>query len=188
MACLPDSVITPTFDHVGFKALNIGNAQITGFEVTLTGEGTIFNMPATFLAGYTYIYPIDLDYDPSDTSNSLDNNILKYRYQHSVKADFELNWKKLSTGFFFMYNSYMKNIDQVFTDPVMGNLILPGYPDYRQEHQSGYVVFDHRISYQFTDHSKIAVIAKNLFNREYIGRPGDIRPPRNITVQLSVYF
>ena len=184
----PDSVVIPTFDHIGFKALNIGNAQITGFEITLTGEGTIFNMPATIQAGYTYIYPIDLDYDPSDTSNSLDNNILKYRYQHSVKADFEMKWKKLSTGFFFVYNSYMKNIDQVFTDPVMGNLFLPGYPDYRQEHQTGYVVFDHRISYQFNDHSKIAVITKNLFNREYIGRPGDIRPPRNITFQLSVNF
>jgi outer membrane receptor for ferric coprogen and ferric-rhodotorulic acid len=80
----------------------------------------------------------------------------------------------------------MKNIDQVFTDPVMGNLILPGFPDYRSEHQKGHVVFDHRISYQVTDHLKIAVITKNLFNSEYTGRPGDIRPPRNITVQLSV--
>ncbi len=184
----PDSVLIPTFNHVGFKALNIGNAQITGFEVTLTGEGTIFNMPATIQAGYTYIYPIDLYYDPSDTSNSLDNNILKYRYQHSVKADFEMKWKKLSTGFFFAYNSNMKNIDQVFTDPVMGNLILPGYPDYRQEHRKGYAVLDQRISYQANDNLKIAIITKNVFNSEYIGRPGDIRPPRNITFQLSVNF
>jgi outer membrane cobalamin receptor len=181
----PDSVAIPTFDHVGFKALNIGNAQITGIEITLTGEGTIFNLPAILQAGYAYIYPIDLDYDPSDTSNSLDNNILKYRYQHSVKVDFELRWKKLATGLFFMYNSFMKNIDQVFTDPVMGNLILPGFPAYREQHQKGYIVFDHRISYQLIDHLKIAVITKNLFNKEYVGRPGDIRPPRNITLQLS---
>jgi outer membrane cobalamin receptor len=181
----PDSVAIPTFDHVGFKALNIGNAQITGIEITLTGEGTIFNLPAILQAGYAYIYPIDLDYDPSDTSNSLDNNILKYSYQHSVKVDFELRWKKLATGLFFMYNSFMKNIDQVFTDPVMGNLILPGFPAYREQHQKGYIVFDHRISYQLIDHLKIAVITKNLFNKEYVGRPGDIRPPRNITLQLS---
>ena len=184
----PDSVMVPTFDHVGFKALNIGNVQITGIEFTLTGEGTIFSIPVTIMAGYTYIYPIDTDYDPSDTSNTLDNNILKYRYQHSVKADLELNWKNLSTGIFFVINSYMKNIDQVFTDPVMGNLILPGYPDYRKEHQKGHVVFDHRISYQITDHLKIAIITRNLFNSEYIGRPGDIRPPRNITAKLSVTF
>jgi outer membrane receptor protein involved in Fe transport len=184
----PDSVAIPTFDHVGFKALNIGNAQITGIEITLIGEGTIFNLPAILQAGYAYIYPIDLDYDPSDTSNSLDNNILKYRYQHSVKVDFELRWKKLATGLFFMYNSFMKNIDQVFTDPVMGNLILPGFPAYREQHQKGYIVFDHRISYQLIDHLKIAVITKNLFNKEYVGRPGDIRPPRNITLQLSANF
>jgi outer membrane cobalamin receptor len=184
----PDSVAIPTFDHVGFKALNIGNAQITGIEITLIGEGTIFNLPAILQAGYAYIYPIDLDYDPSDTSNSLDNNILKYRYQHSVKVDFELRWKKLTTGYFFMYNSFMKNIDQVFTDPVMGNLILPGFPAYREQHQKGYIVFDHRISYQLIDHLKIAVITKNLFNKEYVGRPGDIRPPRNITLQLSANF
>jgi outer membrane cobalamin receptor len=184
----PDSVEIPTFDHVGFMALNVGNAQITGIEITLIGEGTIFNMPATLMAGYTYIYPIDLDYDPSDTSNSLDNNILKYRYQHSVKADFELNWKKLSSGLLLIYNSFMKNIDDVFMDPVMGNLILPGFPDYRKQHQKGYFVFDNRISYQLTDHIKVAVVTKNLFNKEYIGRPGDIRPPRNITMQLSVSF
>ncbi|HJX72405.1 MAG TPA: TonB-dependent receptor [Bacteroidales bacterium] len=183
-----DSGTIPTFDDVGFKALNVGNAQITGFEITFSGEGNVFNMPAVIQAGYTYIYPVDLDYDPSDTSNPLDNNILKYRYQHSVKADFELNRKKLSTGLLLIYNSFMKNIDEVFTDPLVGNLILPGYPDYRQHHQRGYIVFDHRISYQLTTHSKIAVITKNLFNKEYIGRPGDIRPPRNITLQLSVSF
>jgi len=184
----PDSIEIPTFDHVGFMALNVGNAQITGIEITLAGEGTIFNMPATLMAGYTYIYPIDLDYDPSDTSNSLNNNILKYRYQHSVKADIELSWKKLSTGLLLVYNSFMKNIDDVFMDPVMGNLILPGFPDYRKQHQKGYLVLDHRISYKLTDHVKVAVNTKNLFNKEYAGRPGDIRPPRNITMQLSVNF
>jgi outer membrane cobalamin receptor len=184
----PDSVLFPTFDHVGFKALNIGNAQITGMEIILGGTGKIFSIPVTIQAGYTYLYPIDLDFDSSKTSNSSASNILKYRYQHSVKADFELKWKKLSTGFSFIYNSFMKNVDRVFTDPVMGNLVLPGYPDYREEHQKGYIVFDHRISYHLTDHAEIAVITKNLFNKEYIGRPGDIGPPRNITLQLSVDF
>ena len=184
----PDSVVFPTFDHVGFKALNIGNAQITGLEFMLSGEGNIFGIPASFQGSYTYIYPVDMDYDPADNSSSPDNNILKYRYQHTAKADFEISRKKLSTGFCFIYNSVMKNIDRVFTDTVVGNMILPGFPDYREQNQKGYIVFDHRISYRMTDHSEIAVISKNIFNKEYIGRPGDIRPPRNITIQLSVYF
>ncbi|MBN1414244.1 MAG: TonB-dependent receptor [Bacteroidales bacterium] len=184
----PDSIVNPTFEHVGFKALNVGNAQITGVEISLTGEGKILGLPFAVQAGYTYIYPIDMDYNSSDTSNLLDNNILKYRYQHSVKVDAELGWKKLTTGFSFVYNSFMKNVDPVFTDPVIGNLILPGYPEYRINHQKGYVVIDHRISYNLTGNSRIAIITKNILNEEYIGRPGDIGPPRNITIQLSVNF
>jgi iron complex outermembrane receptor protein len=184
----PDSVIIPTLDHVGFKALNIGNAQITGMEIVLGGEGTVFSLPVTLQAGYTYLYPVDLDYDTSDTGNSSAGRILKYRYQHSAKADLEVEWKKLSTGFCLLYNSFMKNIDAVFTDPMMGNIILPGYPDYRKKNQKGTIIYDHRIAYQLTDHSKITIVVKNLFNSEYIGRPGDIGAPRNITCQLSVDF
>jgi outer membrane cobalamin receptor len=184
----PDSVAIPTLDHVGFKALNIGNARITGAEITLGGEGTVFNLPVTLQAGYTYLYPVDLDYDSSETGGSATDKILKYRYQHSAKIDLQLEWKRLSTGFCLIYNSYMKNIDAVFTDPVMGNLILPGYPEYREKHQKGMLVYDHRIAYRLTDHAKISVLVKNLFNAEYMGRPGDIGPPRNITCQLSVDF
>jgi len=185
---IPDSVIDPTLDHVGFKALNIGNAQISGAEVVLGGEGTVFSLPLTLQAGYTYIYPVDLDFDSTNNSSSSSDKILKYRYQHSAKVDIEVEWKKLSTGFCFIYNSFMKNIDAVFTDPVMGNMILPGYPDYREKNRHGTIVYDHRVAFTLTDHAKISVIAKNLFNREYIGRPGDIGAPRNITCQLSVNF
>jgi iron complex outermembrane receptor protein len=184
----PDSVLVATIDHVGFKALNIGNARITGVEIIVGAEGSIFNLPVTLQAGYTYLYPVNLDYNPSDTGSSSSDKILKYRYQHSAKVDLELAWKKLSTGFCLMYNSFMQNVDEVFTNPVTGNMILPGYPDYRQKNQKGTVVYDHRIAYQLTVHTKISIIAKNLFNREYIGRPGDIGAPRNITCQLSVEF
>jgi iron complex outermembrane receptor protein len=184
----PDSVLVPTLDHVGFKALNIGNAQITGVEIVLGGEGTVFSLPVTLQAGYTYLYPVDLDYDSTNTGSSSGDKILKYRYQHSAKVDLELEWKKLSTGFCLVYNSFMKNIDAVFTDPVMGNMILPGFPEYRENNKKGTLIYDHRIAYRLTGNSKISVIAKNLFNREYMGRPGDIGAPRNITLQLSVDF
>ncbi|MBN2274308.1 MAG: TonB-dependent receptor [Bacteroidales bacterium] len=184
----PDSVPIPTFDHIGFKALNIGNARITGFETILGITGNIFSIPVTLQAGYTYIYPVDLDFDTAKNNSSSGTNILKYRFRHSVKADVELSWKKLSTGFCLIYNSFMENVDKVFIDPVMGNLILPGYPEYREQHRKGYMIVDHRLSYQVVGFLQVALITKNLFNREYIGRPGDIGPPRNITLQLSVSF
>ena len=184
----PDSVLIPTLDDVGFKALNVENARITGVEIELGGEGSVFSLPLTLLAGYTYLYPVNPDYDSSNTGSSSPDKILKYRYQHSAKVDLELEWKRLSTGFCLIYNSFMKNVDEVFTNPVTGNMILPGYPEYREQNQNGTVVYDHRLSFRLTDHAKISIIAKNLFNREYIGRPGDIGAPRNITGQLSVYF
>lgn len=184
----PDTVEYPTLDHVGFKSMNVGNARINGFDITLTGMGKLFGIPVKLLTGYTYMNPVNLNYDASDTASTSEDKILKYRYFHLAKADLELNYRKFATGLSFVYRSFMKNIDEVFLDPLMGNIILPGYPDYRKEHRQGYIIFGYRISCKLTEHSKIALIIKNLFNTEYTIRPGDIGPPRNVTLQLRVGF
>ncbi len=182
----PDTVQYPTLDHVGFKSMNVGNALINGFDITLTGMGKFLGIPVKLLAGYTYMNPLNLNYDASDTSSTSEDRILKYRYFHMAKADLELDYNKFAAGLSFIYRSFMKNIDDVFLDPLMGNLILPGYPGYREEHRKGYIIFDSRFSYQLTAHSRVALVIKNLFNTEYMGRPGDIGPPRNIALQLRV--
>ncbi len=176
-----------TFDNMGFQSQNIGNTQITGIDVTLTGKGKLFGIPASILLGYTYTDPIDLNTDSTyKAKKSSDNDILKYRYYHSAKGDFELNYKKISTGISFLYHSFMINVDQIFVDPTLGQLILPGYADYREKNNKGHLIFDFRISYQLNKNAKIAIIGKNIFNKEYIGRPGDIRAPRNIALRLSI--
>ena len=83
-----------------------------------------------------------------------------------------------------VYNSFMERVDSIFTDPLIGNLILPGYPDYREEHQTGSLVFDYRISWNISEAARLSFIVKNLFNVEYMGRPGDILPHRSITLQF----
>lgn len=179
----PDTV-PPTLEWVGFKSLNIGNARITGLEATLTGEGNLFGLQTTITAGYSYIYPVDMDISRPDSTE----HILKYRYRHSAKADAEFEYKRFSTGFSLVYNSFMVNVDEVFIDPFLGALILPGYREYREAHRKGYLVLDHRISYSPGRNIRLAVVTKNIFNKEYMGRPADIRPPRNITFQLSLNF
>jgi len=82
----------------------------------------------------------------------------------------------------------MLNIDQVFVDPLFGSIILPGYADYRNNNQGGEWIIDHRISYATTEKIKISLVTKNMLNGEQIGRPGDIAPPRNITLQVSFNF
>lgn len=184
----PDSVQYPTLDHVGFQSNNVGNARINGFDITLTGTGKLYVVPIKLLAGYTYMNPVNLNYDASVISGGNEDKILKYRYFHSAKFDLEFNYRKFSSGVGFVYYSFMVNVDDIFLDPIFGNLILPGYPDYREAHRHGYIIFDYRISFQLAEQVKIALIIKNLFNTEYIGRPGDIGPPRNITIHLGVRF
>ncbi len=174
----PDSVAVPTIHHLGFKSLNVGDAQITGFEINFTGKGEIFNIPLTTFAGYTYTYPLNLNADSSI------NEILKYRFFHSIKGDIEFDFKKIKTGISFNYHSFIKNIDEAFEDPViLGIPIFPGLKEYRQEHNKGNFTLDLRLSYQISFSSKLSLILKNALNNENMERPGDIQPPRNLAIQ-----
>lgn len=176
----PDSVQVPGLEDIGFKALNVGNARITGTEMIVNASRNFGKLKADLQAGYTWINPVDLNIPKSDSTN----NILKYRFRHSVKGDINIHWKRWSTGTTLVYNSFMEQVDSVFIDPLVGNLILPGYPDYRKEHQTGSLIFDYRISCKLSETIRLSFIVKNLFNVEYMGRPGDILPQRNITLQF----
>ncbi|NOY36906.1 MAG: TonB-dependent receptor [Chlorobi bacterium] len=181
---LPDSVSIPSLDYVGFKALNVGKARITGSEIllNLTKEAGAFGFD--FQGGYNYNNPVDLNIPGNDSVN----NILKYRFRHSVKGNMNLSYKHWLTGATLVYNSFMERVDSVFIDPVFGNAIMPGYPEYRNKHQKGYAVIDWRFTYRFLHAARLSVTVKNLFNVEYMGRPGDIRPQRSITLQYTMKF
>jgi len=175
-----DSNSVPTLDDVGFKSLNVGDARITGVDLLLGGAGYWDKVFLTISTGYTYMNPLEIN------SEDGEDQILKYRYRHSVKGDIEVVWKKLSSGFNMIYNSHMERIDEAFEEKILGQEIFPGLKNYRIENNTGFVVFDFRLGYQFTSASKIAFIIKNIFNNEYMGRPGDIMPPRNITLQYNL--
>jgi outer membrane cobalamin receptor len=204
----PDSLhITPKnpptplqfLNYTGFKAYNISNAQINGVDITVMGQGKFFGLPATLMAGYTYTNPTDLDLN-RDSLKTNKSNVLKYRYYHSAKFDFELSYRKISAGLNMEYHSFMINIDKAFEDtlrfpngtPIVINgkpqMFLPGLKEYREKHHTGDAIFDARLSYQITETSKLSIIFKNVFNREYMLRPGDVQPPRNIALQYSLKF
>ncbi len=182
----PDSLEYPTFDHIGFKALNVGNARITGFETTLVGAGKLYIVPLTIMAGYTYINPVDLNVEES--GDTTENQYLKYRYKHSVKGDIELSPGRFTLGYTIIYNSRMENIDEVFLNPLFGEMILPGFPDYWARQNNGYTIMNARILYDVAAFLNVGLILRNMTNKEYMGRPGDIRPPRSITFQLTFRF
>jgi len=185
----PDTAAYPTLNDIGFKSINVGHARISGIDATFTGQGTFFGFPATILAGYTYCYPINLDYNPED-SNSV--KILKYRYLHSVKADFDVTFHFFTLGIGMIYNSNMVNIDKAFEGELIPGIsssdLLPGLKAYRKENNTGYFVMNLRGLFDITETQRVGLFVNNLLNKEYMSRPGLIEAPRNIAIQYSLTF
>lgn len=201
-----DSLKNPTagsieylLSNFGAKSINVGRAQIKGVELTIAAEGKIGNAEVTLLGGYTYIKPVDLDYDSATSGGTYKGNILKYRYEHTAKCDLQFDYKKWSAGVSVRYNSFMKNIDESFQKELFqevftpifptyhSNLyILPGLKEYREEHDKGDWVLDYRITYLLSKSVKTSMVVSNAFNREFMGRPGDVQPPRTYAFMVSV--
>jgi outer membrane receptor protein involved in Fe transport len=174
--------VPPTFGF-GFQSKNIGNTRITGWDIGFVGDGNIGRTPVSIYCGYTYMDPIQLDFDPAEDTlkNSANYNILKYRYKHLFKGDVEVNPGAWMVGMSARYNSFMENIDAVFESD-----FLPGVKHYRDMHDYGDWVFDLRVGYRVTKQFRVSVITRNLFNHEYMERPADMQPPRNYALQLNI--
>ena len=189
----PDTAEYPTLDDVGFKSLNNeGIARINGIDITFTGQGSMGGFPASILAGYTFCNPIDLDYDPADTTKTKNDQYLKYRFLHSVKADFDITFAFFTFGATLVYNSHIINIDKAFEEPLIPGYeasdLMPGLKAYRDKHNKGYVLVNVRGLFDITDAQRIGLFVNNVFNAEYMTRPGFIEAPRNVAIQYSLSF
>ena len=200
------SSFTVTSDAFGFKFLNTGRSRVLGIDVSFAGKADLGKKASmTFLVGYNYILPQTLspDYvyavdsiltnkDYSFNSTSLDpsKKILKYRFQHNVKADVEVTFlKKFAIGGSAKFFSKIENMDGViqdFEDATAGPFIQSiRYMDYFKENQKSVWVFDARVSYNISEKHKIAIISTNLLNKTYSLRPLKIEQPRTFMLQYT---
>ncbi len=197
---------TSNFFGLGFKSVNVGKTQISGIELSISGQGKINNLTKiNFIGGYTYMNPISLKPNKSYANDfygnpityknsSSDSTILKYRYKNVAKLDVELNRDKFSIGSSVRYNDFMSNIDYIFTTEIINNgdpnfgvdALIPGINESREKFKNGDIIFDMRIGYQIDEISKIGFVVNNLFNREYMSRPANLMPPRTFAFQLSL--
>lgn len=184
----PNPDDTPTFDDLGFKALNIGQARINGIDLSLSAAGKAGPAQLRFTGGYTYMNPVDPSLLDSPDIVAEDGHILKYRRRHLLKLDLEAEIWKIFVGLNFQHYSRMINVDEVFLDPLTGNLLLPGFPDYWEENENRHSLMDLRLGWNIIETLRITAICRNLFNVEYLGRPGDIGQPRSISLQLRLDF
>lgn len=180
----------------GFKSLNVSDAKISGIDFSLIGTAKWTKSELKFMGGYTFseaiaLNPNEMFYKDiygnpltfANTSSNTDGNFLKYRPKHLVRADLQYEYKTWEIGTSLRYNSFIRNIDKAFiVFPI--STFVPGIEDFRQKGKNGDYIFDIRIGKKIKNF-KIIFTVNNLLNRVYMTRPCDVRPPRNITVQLS---
>jgi len=183
---------------LGFKSVNVGATQITGVELSVSGQGKInSNLTINLIAGYSYMNPISLNLDEpyakgyngqeyTYKNSGSDSTMLKYRYEHIAKADIEIIYKGISLGGSMRYNSFMKNIDYIFTDPLVEELGINGINEAREKFKNGDLIIDLRAGYQITKVARLGCIVNNLLNTEYMSRPANMMPPRTFAMQLAM--
>jgi outer membrane cobalamin receptor len=186
---------------VGFQFQNIGNANINGVDISVSGTGKIGPVRVDLLSGYTYCNPINPNYNPkTDTNGTVKSNLLRYRNKTMFKNDMQLTYKNISMGWSIRYTSQMQNIDRRFTQNILYDsgvpdqyapsslFLLPGLAQYRAEHTKGVWVNDFRIGYQVSKNLKLSFLINNFFNVEFMSRPGLIEAPRTFVFQAAFRF
>ncbi len=180
-----------------FRSENTGDTRITGYEISVVGQGKIGPGVLSLITGFTSINPkyknfndsLRIVYGSSDSSN-----VLKYRFRNTFKFDAEYSVKGFSLGASVQYNSYMQAIDELFEGYVRVNgFVLPdsyappeflAVRNFRKTHK-GSTVFDLRASYKLNKNVKISALCGNLLNEEYTIRPALLEGPRNYTLRLD---
>jgi iron complex outermembrane receptor protein len=168
----------------GFQATNIEQSRVYGTEFEFIVNGLIGNVNTTFTGGYTYIYPVE--FNKSTQKNT--DTWLKYRRKHSGKVSLHSSWKKVESELNLYTKSKILRIDSFFLHPETGEAILPGFPAYWADHNTGFMALDWNLGYRLNSKLTLSLAVKNLTNTEYMTRPGDIQPQRNFSLRLSGKF
>jgi len=187
----------PPMGVIGFKAFNIGQTRIGGFDFSLTGEGKISDLMIRTIAGYTLSYPVNLSKDPTkkdfgkylywfgQSLNGIDSSqmvsLLPYRNRKIGKIDLELSYHKFSAGYALLYYSVYEKVDPFI-------LLLPGVKKFFERAENGDFIHNFRIAFNVSQNFTIAALVNNATNREYATRPGKMDPPRSFHVQMRYSF
>ncbi|MFO7576011.1 MAG: TonB-dependent receptor [Bacteroidales bacterium] len=176
-------VIAGEFTY-GFMPTNIENSRVYGLETELMLNFSMGAISTTLTSGYTFMVPVE--YNAVTGANT--DKYLKFRRKHS--ADFNLTSAigRFEAGANLTLKSKILDIDNVFVNPSTRETLLPGFYDYWMSNNTGYHVLDLFAAYRFGKVYQLSAGIRNVTNTEYMGRPGDIRPHRQFSLQISARF
>lgn len=190
----------PPLFGFGFIPLNIGETRISGLEYSVALEGEFNKTHYRLLAGYTFTFPEIMN--PTDTfatdsvgfgqtfqntSSNPENGILKYRYQHLVKLDLQLERGPWSGGISLRLNDFMQNIDSIFVSELLSQFV-PGVENFREKNKRWDTQIDLRLGYRIRENWQISLIIDNLLNQIQMIRPAYLGPPRMWTIRMNYLF
>jgi outer membrane receptor protein involved in Fe transport len=196
---LADS-IQPTIDNMGFQSQNIGDVRVIGTDISVSARGKLTkNIDLTLFAGYTYMDAINLYKDEAEKlvvyeTKNRETDYLKYRYKHSLKGNIIVDYKVIYAGISMIYHSPVLALDNIFVSSdqdfqAFNNLVLPGFTDYYAYHKyRPMLTYDTHFGWNMNESIMISIVIRNLFNREYIERPGNMLPPRSLSFQFKAEF
>lgn len=168
----------------GFRPVNIENSRVYGAEAELMLSHNVGRLNSTLTAGYTYMYPVEFN---GVTGRNTDR-YLKFRRKNALDINLTTTYGRVETGLNLSGKSRILDIDNVFVNELTRETILPGFYDYWTTHNESHWVLDVFAGYRFGAGYQVSAGVKNLTNTEYMGRPGDIMPHRQFSVQLSGTF
>ncbi|MFN0035491.1 MAG: TonB-dependent receptor [Saprospiraceae bacterium] len=178
-----DFNVSPPAIAARFQSQNTGDTRVTGWEVSLLGQGKLGAGTLSLLTGFTHTNPQYKEFSDSLRLNvykaSDTTNVLKYRFKNTFKFDAEYSLARLAFGASVQFNSHMQSIDAIF------EYGLPGVHNFRETHNDGSTVVDFRASYKLTKALKISALCGNLLNEEYTVRPALLEAPRHYTLRLD---
>lgn len=187
------------FEHFFFQPYNVGQARISGSELSLTGGFKWNKTEISIYGGYTFIYAGDLSSDTTQIATNvyLDNlwnyltnpefsqaesRILKYRNRDQFKLDFQADRGRITLGATCYYQSQIDRIDEAF------EFIIPNLVDYRNAQSSSIVYFDARCGFKASESMEVRLIGNNITNTEYSTRPGILAAPRSVILRFDFSF
>lgn len=182
-----------------FRAQNVSRAQVNGAEVSVQARWQARpKLALTLQGGLTLIDPIDEEGSREQDGDENYQEIilrgiafgepdrprtLKYRNKALLRLMPSVEWRRLSLGVNYSYNSPLVNVDKVFLQPTL----LPGVYDFRQRHDKGWHVFDLVFTVRQKRGSWSASVY-NLFNEEYMTVPGTLGSQRSFALQWKIEF